>query len=415
MESQEGGRHGLMRKLMCLGGNYFQMTLVKAAKRLGCHVIDVDYLPGNPAHKYADEYHNISTLDMEAVLKLAKDKKIDGIVSYASDVSAPTAAYVAQEMGLAGNPYGSVRIMARKDLFHPFLREHGLYAPRSAKVQDEDGIRDFLEAAGRPIMLKPPSGSGSKGVSRIDCPGQVSAAFKEARKYAPSGMLAVEEFVQREHYQVAGDAFIVNGKVAFFGIANEHFDGSCSPLVPVGESFPADLDGKRRHKARAEIQKAVDALHLKNGAVNLDFMFTEDGDVFIIELGPRNGGNLITDAILLSSGVDLAEYTVKAALGESLSGLEEKKMGRFIASYIYHSPKDGAYMGLDMDRWLEKKIIRSDIFVGQGSQVRRYLNGGFGIGAALFEFSSKEEMLYTMDHMGEFCRVQVGGSQDVRD
>ncbi len=85
------------KKIMLLGGNYFQMTATKAAKNLGCHVISVDYLPNNPAHKFADEYYNISTIDKNAVLTLAKKLKIDGIWSYASDVSAPTVAYVAEK------------------------------------------------------------------------------------------------------------------------------------------------------------------------------------------------------------------------------------------------------------------------------------------------------------------------------
>ena len=61
------------KKIMMLGGNYFQMTAVLAAKRLGYHVIDVDYLPGNPAHRYADEYYNISTIDKEKVLQKARE------------------------------------------------------------------------------------------------------------------------------------------------------------------------------------------------------------------------------------------------------------------------------------------------------------------------------------------------------
>ena len=98
-----------MKKIISLGGNYFQMTAVKAAKRLGYYVIDIDYLPDNPAHKFADEYYNISTLDKESVLKLAIEKNIDGIMAYASDVSAPTAAWVAEKLGLPTNPYDTVK------------------------------------------------------------------------------------------------------------------------------------------------------------------------------------------------------------------------------------------------------------------------------------------------------------------
>ena len=95
-----------MKKILMLGGNFLQMTAIKRAKELGYYVISVDYLPNNPGHKYSDEYHNISTIDKEAVLKLAREKQIDGILSYASDVSAPTAAYVAEKLNL---PLGTVK------------------------------------------------------------------------------------------------------------------------------------------------------------------------------------------------------------------------------------------------------------------------------------------------------------------
>lgn len=118
-------------------------------------------------------------------------------------------------------------------------------------------------------------------------------------------MLVAEEFVQRDYYQIAGDAFIVDGKISVFGLANEHFESECNPLVPIGESFPVYLSAEKIAKAREEIQRAVTLLKLKNGAINLDFMFTQTGEVFIIELGLRNGGNLIFGAIYYSYRIDL--------------------------------------------------------------------------------------------------------------
>lgn len=395
----------MAKKLMSLGGNYYQMTAVKAAKRLGCYVIDVDYLPDNPAHKYADEYYNISTLEREEVLALARQKKIDGIISYASDVSAPTAAYVAEQMGLPTNPLKSVEIMTRKDLFHPFLKKHGFFTPCTMQVNKVEDVVDFFEQIDGPIMLKPCSSSGSKGITRIDDKEQIQKAYKEAQKYSQGGVLVVEEFLQREYYQIAGDAFVVNGKIAYFGLANEHFDRLCNPLVPIGESFPADIGQNQREMARKEIQRALNLLEIKNGAINLDFMFDKKGNVFIIELGPRNGGNLITDAICLAGDVDLAEYTVKAALGEDLSGLKEEPMSRYIASYIYHVLEDGIYEDIFISEKLRGKLRRSEMFVKRGEPVYRFENGGFGIGAALIEFESIEEMLYMMDHMEEYYKI----------
>lgn len=397
-----------MKKLMSLGGNYFQMTLVKAAKRLGYYVIDVDYLPDNPAHKYADEYHNISTLDREKVLELAKKLKIDGIVSYASDVSAPTAAYVAEKLDLPTNPLESVEIMTHKDRFRTFLNENKFSSNKSAKIFSVSDLKHFYKECNNTIMLKPLHSSGSKGVSKLDSLDNLADAYEEATKYARGEHLWAEEFVQRAGYQVAGDAFLVDGKIRFFGLANEHFDlldNGLTGLVPTGESFPCCISMDMKEKAKTAVENVLQRLNMKNGAINLDFMFDNKGDVFIIELGPRNGGNLITDAIALSSGVDLAEYTAKAAVGDDISDLTEQPMKRYISSYIVHTMKEGIYHDLRIADNFPGKVLRQDMFIQKGEVMHPFTNGGYGLGAMLLEFTNQEQMLYCMDHMTDYIYV----------
>src|SRR5690606_12140967 len=123
---------------------------IRYALQQGHYVITCDYLPQNPGHKLAHEYHNVSTTDKEAVLALAKQLRVDGVVAYASDPSAPTAAYVAEQLGLPGNPYQSVQILARKDLFRAFLAEHGFNVPRSRSFYERSEAFTWLEEIGVP-------------------------------------------------------------------------------------------------------------------------------------------------------------------------------------------------------------------------------------------------------------------------
>lgn len=394
-----------MKKIMMLGGNYFQMTATKKAKEMGLYVIDVDYLPENPAHKYADEYHNVSTLDKESVLELAERLNIDGIISYASDISAPTAAFVSEKMGLATNPYESVMIMTHKNLMRPFMEKKGFNVPKGKGFTNFSDARDYATTLDFPIMIKPVDASGSKGVTKILDINEFEKAYDEALNYSISKTVIVEEYVQRSGYQIAGDAFLVDGKIQFAGLMNEHFDRLCNPLVPIGESYPSLLNDELRKKSIAEIQRLLSALGMKNGAINLDFMVNEKGDVYIIELGPRNGGNLITDAIYESSGVDLAKYTILAALGEDCSSLSEKQISQYTSSYIIHAIKDGNYNDLWISNEIKEDIIRSDVFVKPGEPIKAFRNGAFGIGAMLIKHGSIDEMTYRMDHMEEFIRV----------
>lgn len=395
-----------MKKLLVLGDGYLQTTIIKRAKEMGLYVIACDMTLGNPGEKLADRFYNVSTTDFDAVLKIAEEEKIDGILTYASDVSAPTVSYVAEKMGLPCNPYQTVNIMTHKDLFHPFLKQNNFLIPKSAVVESEEDIRNFFDSVQGSIMIKPTDSSASRGVNRIDRPEDISTYFEEAKKYSRSKTIVVEEFIQRKGYQVAGDAFVVDGQVAFFGLANEHFDETCNPFVPIGESFPSVITESQRNKAKQKVQEALSILKYKDGAVNLDFMFDSNDEVFIIELGPRNGGNLITDAILLSNGVDLAECTIKAALGEDNSALVDKPMERCISSYVWHSTKDGVFDQLLLSDELQKRVVRNDMFVLKGQPIYRYRNGSFGLGFALIEYDNVDQMTYMMDHMNEYYRVK---------
>ena len=178
---------------MLLGGNYFQMTLIKAAKELGCHVITVDYLPNNPGHKYADEYYNISTIDKEAILNLAKKLKIDGICTYASDISAPTVAYVAEKLGLPTNPYESVHILTNKHLMRKFLKEHKFNVPKSEGFNNFSDAFEYFRSLKKIAMIKPVDSSGSKGVSKISSEDEFKSAYDEAMRYSLSKNIIVEE------------------------------------------------------------------------------------------------------------------------------------------------------------------------------------------------------------------------------
>jgi len=185
---------------MCLGGGHFQMPAIRYAKSKGYEVVLCDYLPDNPGQKHADIWHAVSTTDMEAVLKIAKQEKIDGIVAYASDPAAPTAAYVAQEMGLPGNPFASVQILTHKDLYRAFLHQHGFHAP---KIYTDNPVA--------PCIIKPVDSSGSKGITIVRDNKEIPQAIDYALGFSRCKRTIAEQLVVRKGYQIAGDGFVVIG------------------------------------------------------------------------------------------------------------------------------------------------------------------------------------------------------------
>ena len=86
----------MTKKLLLLGGSAQQVVAIKTAKRLGCETILCDFLPDNPGQYAADKFYLVSTTDKEAVLDVARKEQVDGVLAYAADPAAPTAAYVAE-------------------------------------------------------------------------------------------------------------------------------------------------------------------------------------------------------------------------------------------------------------------------------------------------------------------------------
>ncbi|WP_296059167.1 ATP-grasp domain-containing protein [uncultured Amphritea sp.] len=388
-----------MKKILFLGGAPTQIAPINYALEQGHHVITLDYLPDNPGHKLAHKYYNISTTDREAVLEVAQAENIDGIVAYASDPAAPTAAYVAEEMGLPGNPYESVEILARKDLFRDFLGKHKFNVPRSKAFYNEIEAKAWLDEIGVPVFVKPVDSSGSKGVTHLKIKEGFHDAFEHALKFSREKKVVVEEEIVRQGYQVAGDGFILDGELVFRCWADEHFDKLCNGLVPIGQTFPTSHSEVLLKEAHKETQRLLELLGMRTGALNFDFVFSEDGRFYFLELGPRNGGCLIPEVIRYATGVDLIKFTVDAALGLPCDNLSMKLTNGFWSSYMIHSIEDGAFKELWLSKRVQQYIVEQDVQVQPGTKVNVFSGSHDTLGTMILKYQSRGEMLDMIDNM----------------
>lgn len=397
-----------MKKVLMLGGSHFQVPSIKTAREMGCYVISCDYKPDNPGHQYAHEYHNVSTTDLDSVLALAQKLKIDGVVCYASDPAALTAAYVAEKMSLPGNPVKSVEILANKDLYRKFLAANGFHSPKAKGYRSiQDARRDF-ENFKMPVMVKPVDSSGSKGVSKIDsvCCLEEKAAF--ALQYSRAKRFIIEEYIEKYGYQIAGDGFSVNGELVFRCFANGHYDATSSnPFVPFAESWPYNMPEHVHCKIHAEIQRALTLLDMKTGAYNFDIRIDDRFNVYLMEIGPRNGGNLIPQAIKYATGVDLVEYTIKAALGEDCTALKMAEPKGFWACYMINSPTGGILEGVEVQEEFRRNIVEFEMIHKPGDVVPAFTGSHGTLGTMILKFSSSDQMMSSINNMGEFVKVRV--------
>lgn len=398
-----------MKKILMLGGSMQQIPAIKRAKAMGHYVITCDYMPENPGHKYADEFYNVSTTDLEGVFSLAKRLKIDGIVAYASDPAAPTAAYVSEKLGLPGNPFESVKLLTEKDLFREFLKEYGFNTPEACGYSTyEEAIAD-INRFRFPVMVKPVDSSGSKGVVKVYEKSGIEEAVKEALSYSRGKRFIIEEFIEKKGYQISGDGFSIDGKLVFTSYGNELYSGKGTrEYVALGEFWPSLLTVEQKQKVDDELQRLITALGMKTCAYNIEVILDKNDTPYILELGPRNGGSYIPQLIQYATGVDLVEYTIKGALGESCEGLKMTCTTGVWSNYMILSKQTGVFKELHFKEDFKRdNLLNVYCTANVGDKVYAYQNTTHSLGTILFKADTVEEMIEITDNIEKYYQVIV--------
>lgn len=398
-----------MKKILLLGGSQQQIVAIETAKKMGYYTVLCDFLEDNPGQYVADIFYLVSTTDKEAILEVAKKENIDGILAYASDPAAPTAAYVAEKLNLQTSPYESVEILCNKDKFRKFLKDNNFNTPNACGYSNiEDALYDINNNMFKfPIIVKPVDSSGSKGVSRIDKDSDIQKLLNYAMSYSKSKRIIVEEYVEKFGYQIAGDGLSIDGKLIFRSFANDHFNPKCvNPFVPISASFPYNMPNEIHEKIHDEIQRLLTLLNMKNTTYNFDIRIDKDYNVYLMEIAPRDGGNYIPQIIKYGTGVDLVELSIKCAMGEKIDNFELKKFSGYYSYYAVHSLKDGIldYVDIRTDV-LENNIVENYIIKKSGDEIKAFTGSNTTLGCLLMKFNSLEEMLDMMDNSEKWIKV----------
>lgn len=403
-----------MKKLLMLGGSLYQAYAIKEAKRLGYYVISCDYLPDNPGHKYADEYHNVSTTDKEAVLRLARDLHVDGVVAYASDPAAPTAAYVCEKLGLPTSPYKSVEILSNKDLFREFLQRHGFNCPKAMGFTTYEEAFANIDGFRMPVMVKPVDSSGSKGINKMTDKMQLKAFVEDALSYSRGKRFLIEEFIVKKGHQISGDAFSVDGKLVFHCLGNEFYDPNCDKdFAPLGECWPFQMNHKYLEDLEQQLQRLMTLLGMKSNAYNVEAIVGEDDKVYLLELGARSGGSLIPQVTKYATGVNMVTWVVQAAAGmpidlSQLKGRREMPVNGFWSNYMVHVNATGRFKSIEFDKeFKDKHLVEWVTDIKEGDPVHKFRDAQDCIGEFILKYESMEEMFEVIRNMETKVNVMV--------
>ncbi len=398
-----------MKKLLLLGGTRYLLPVIEVAHKLGIYVITCDYFPDNIAHKYSDQYLDLSIIDKEAILEVAKKEQIDGVMSFATDPGVVTAAYVAEKMNLpSAGSYESVNILQDKGRFRKFLIDNGFTVPHARSYENIMEAKKDIDYFNWPVIVKPVDSAGSKGVTKVDTPAELEKSIQYALKFSHSSKFIIEDFIEKKGCSSDSDCFSIDGKLVVTTFSSQRFNANSeNPYAPMAYSWPSTFSEEHENELKSELQRLLTLLGMKSSIYNVETCEGVDGKAYIMEVSPRGGGNRLAEMVRYATGMDMILAAVKAAVGEPINNLEQKAYDGSWAEYILHSIEEGIFKKIWIAPEFKKKLVQLDIWIKPGDKVESFTAANFAIGTVVLRFESKVEMEDAMLHMSDYIRVIV--------
>ncbi len=368
-----------MKKILIIGAGFLQSFVIRKAKEMGYYTIAIDKNPNSIGFLYADEYGVVDIVDQDACLIFAREKCVDGVMTAATDYGVLSAAYIAQQMSLPGLKYETAKIIKNKFLVRRILFENEVDdISQFFEISNTNDIEKIVNRVRFPVMVKPCDGSGSRSARRVDSMSDLYSACKEAIGASSINRALIEDFIIGKEYGV--EAFVFNGQVHVLGVLGKYMTDP-PDYAELGHYMPSQLAIEDKVKETA--QKAIKALGINFGAVNMDVLLTKDDRVFIVDVGSRMGGNLIGSHIIpLGAGVDYMGNLIRIAVGDPIEMISKDSKTNVVTRLLALTP--GTVKKLpDFKAISEKYQVSIFHHLKVGSVIKEYHNNLDGCGYVL--------------------------------
>lgn len=299
------------KKIMILGGGYYQLPLIKKSVELGYYTIVCGIKGNYPGYKYASKWYDVDTFDNEACLEIARLENIDGIITAGTDQVLPTLGYIVDNMCLYGPSYKSTILSTNKAEMKEAFKSTGVRTAYFEKVTSITDCIDFSNKYGFPIVLKVVDASGSKGVSIIENLEELKEQYEIIKSLTSKNYLIIEEFIKGEEF--GAQAYVADNKLTFV-MPHGDLTYKADTNIPIGHYAPYERTEELLSDITEQLQKSISALQINNTAINADFIL-KDGKVYVIEIGARAGATCLPELVSCHYDINYYEYLINNCLG----------------------------------------------------------------------------------------------------
>ena len=376
----------LNKKLMILGGNPETGVLVDIANKMGIYTIVVDPNPMAPAKKIADESYEYDGFDIEQIVLLAKDKKVDGVLVGVADILVAPYQVICDLLQLPCYATNDIiKAFCSKDGFKLACEKYGVKDIPGYYINDISNI-DNIPNLEFPLMVKPVDNGAGVGMRICHDINELKKSISNALKFSKKGGVLVEEFMNCD--DIFAYYTFKDGKAFLSALADRittKKQGNLSPVC-IGAIYPSKYANQFINNVNPLMLSFFEKLGIRNGVLNIQF-FVKDDQYYAYDPGFRLQGEAPHIHISEINKFDHRKMLINFALTGSLGVDDFNEKNDYLfknryAATIWVLLKSGTIVnvkGLDviksdknvsfvMERFFENDIIETNM-IGTERQV----------------------------------------------
>lgn len=321
------------KRLLFLGAVRPLCEAVEIAKSMGIYTIVTDYLPNSPAKKHADKACMVSTIDVDAIVNLCKEEKVDGVFTAFTDSMLPYARKICDRLGFPF--YASeeqIRLSLDKSLFKETCRKYGVPVPNDYTDCVRNGAFDDSSIV-FPVIVKPIDSSGGRGITICNDAVELKKAYDYAMQISPSKNVLVEEYVVGD--EVTATYTMKNGEISLSCFKDklmslDHENITCQADILIA---PSSSLSKYVSDTNEKVISMLKGLRAVDGTVFIQGVNTDAGVKFF-ELGYRANGGHDYRFIEAENRINFMKMLIAHALTGEMQGFELDLDNPFFSSYV---------------------------------------------------------------------------------
>lgn len=344
------------KKILILGAGEGQIPLIHRAKEAGWHTIVVSPKGDYPGFELADEIAYCNIADIDAVVDLAKTLQVQAIATDQTDIPVMAIQRVAKEMGVPAIRCMDINNFRYKSRMRELCQSAGIKTIPYLVTNDILAVKYFFEQQVGSVIIKPVDSQGSRGVTQVKTIAELQEAFDKAMSYSKEKKVIVEQFIDGQEVEV--DTVMCRDEIKAVLIGDVFNFESLQIFSAYERIYPSQLPTTTQDEIRRVSTQTLKVLGLHTGWTHGEYMVAKNGDVYLLEVGARGGGNYIgSDIVKTMIGVSTDEMAFCTAIGDE-SFYSEVGLTNKCCAYKCFCLPEGTISKINIDEaWLNSDSV----------------------------------------------------------